>query len=266
MEVHRAGGDRDWHPRPGRNVGVLLINGQVGLGHAEPGLQEPLVDGAELADRQAAEVHRAELPVIGDVEQQPAERRSDLIVTQVKGVGGGAGGVLSRVAGEQAPVVGRDAPAPKVSSVDDLPHLREVIPERRGMRVEPLAGILLEVESQRLERIAGVPVAPAVRQEAPVLGICDEQEPEQDNHRLVVRLVQRSLLLPAREAANAHPACDGNRQVAYDILVDAVPEPGRQLRSITGGVTEKLVERAAGCKRARGEEQREVAAFLASQD
>src|SRR5262249_42750022 len=96
------------------------------------------------------------------------------------------------------------------------------VPQGPGVRIERLIGVFHKVARQGLQPVASISLVRAIRQKASVLGISDEQQAEENDHRLVVRRVQGGLLLSSRQSCNVHPFRYSQREIAHNIAIDAL--------------------------------------------
>lgn len=165
-----------------RAVEAVLIDGEVGLGDGEFALQQALVDGAELADAQAAEIDRP--PAVRSVNDEEAleDPSHDLVgerdLVDERPHAGHVG-----VGRKQAAVVFGHAPL-AVSLLDGAEEPLHFFP----LGVAVVKGRFgtddfEEFVCLRFERAAAVEAVPAIGQEVFVLRVGDEEEPEEDGHR-----------------------------------------------------------------------------------
>ena len=193
-EVDRAGGHLDLVVGAGGNVLVGasdLLDGQVVGSDRQLRLQQSLIDRAELADRQRAEIHRAE-PLRAVVHQCGCERGAELGVGEPQRRNGGAGWADCRVVGEQPAVVGRHAPV-VVAAVDGIPERPHVVPQVGCAAVEGHCGTPFgfgKALREARQGMVGIAAVAAVGEQIFVLGICHKQQPEQDHHHLLIGVVE----------------------------------------------------------------------------
>ena len=127
---------------------------------------------------------------------------------------------------EEASVVGGHAPT-GVARIDRPPQLPHVVPEVGGLLVVvgvPGAAVVGQSSRQAFQGVVGVMAVGAVRQQVLVLGICHEQQPEQDHHDLLVGVVQLALA-----GLTAQPSGDRLRQSGHRLEVDPLPQPHCQV-------------------------------------
>ena len=184
VEVDVTGPGPDVVAAASRHPRVVIIQGQVDLGEPETGLQQSLVDGAELPHAERPEVDGCELVVVAVVEHQVLQHRAHHVVRDPDRVDALTERVQV-VTGEQSAVVRRHPPR-LVALVDDPPHLYEVVPETRGLGVELLVRVVGQVLGDRLEGVAVVLGVLAERQQPAVLGVHLEQQTEEDPQRHLV--------------------------------------------------------------------------------
>ena len=239
-----------------------LADGEVVLRHGQARLEEPFVDGSELAHRQRPEIDRALLPVGAPVDEQARQGRGELGVGEPQGGQRRPRRAQIRVLGEEAAVVGGYPPA-DVSVIDRLPELPAIVPEDGGpVVVSGLAGafVLQQPDGHLCEGVVAIVVVGAVREELLVLGVGHEEQPEQDHHDLLVGLRQFPVV-----GVRAHPGGDRLGQGRDRLEVDPLPQPLGQLGGEPGGAVQYLLQRPAAGQGLGREEHGQVSGLVAGQ-
>ena len=239
-----------------------LADGEVVLRHGQTRLEEPFVDGSELAHRQRPEIDRALLPVGAPVDEQARQGRGELGVGEPQGGQRRPRRAHVRVLGEEAAVVGGHPPA-DVSMIDRPPELPAVVPEDGGLLVVAVpagAFVLQQPDGHLGEGVVAVVVVAAVREELLVLGVGHEEQPEQDHHDLFVGPYQFLVV-----GVRTHPGGDRLGQGRDGLEVDPLPQPLGQLGGEPGGAVQYLLQRPAAVKGLGREEHGQVSGLVLGQ-
>ena len=133
VEIRLPGRDRDAVPGASRTVDALLVESQICLGDAELRLEQPLVDGAELAHARGAEIDGAGNTLRGVDDQEVPQRRLEGLVRQRDGRDRRSARRHVRIAGEQPAVVARNTPF-GIACGDRLAQKLEFTPMRVSCR------------------------------------------------------------------------------------------------------------------------------------
>ena len=257
VQVHRPGGDCHLFVGFRRHVLVLSLDAldrEIVLGNRQAGLQQPLVDRSELPHRQRPEVHGA-VAFVASVHQQGGERGCELVIGEAQPFQRGAGSAHGGVGREQAAVV-RGYPPAFVATVHRMPELAYVVPHRRGRPVvglPPRTAILGEAQRPPLQRMVLVVAVGAVGKQVLILGVGHEQQPEEDQHHLLVGVLQ---VFAGGLASNS--GGDGRCQRRNRLVVDALAQPLRKIRCEPLAVAEDRVQSAVLDERLRREQQVQV--------
>ena len=243
MQVNRPGGNDGRIVAADRQVLLLPLDrgdGEVVLGHREARLQQPLVDRSELPHRQRPEVNRS-FALGSLVDQQPRQRRSELCVGQLKRGERRTRLAHFRIVGEEAAVVGGNAPA-GVAFVHCSPDLLHVVPQGSGVFVVVVCARLPvrhQPTCRALERMDGVVVVGSVREKVLVLGVSHEQQPEQDHHHLLVGVFQIGT-----GGVAPQPSGDGTGEGWHRLEVNTFTQPHRELRGEVGRAVQDRLQGA----------------------
>ena len=111
--------------------------------------------------------------------------------------------------------------------------------------------------------MVGVPAVAPVGEQVLVFGIGHKQQSEQNDHHLLVGVVEvgltRIALAPAlRQAGGYRP-----RQHGHGLVVNPIPQPLGQSGGVVSGVVEDLVQRTPGDQGFGREQERQVAGLVA---
>jgi hypothetical protein len=117
-----------------------------------------------------------------------------------------------------------------------------------------------QVAGERLERVLTVRAVRPVRQQILVLGVGDEEQPEQRRQCLLVDLLEGGLV-----ERPSVPAGERHRERGNGVVVDTLPQPRPQFGGVVAGGVESLGERPPVRERRSGEQQRQIAGAVVRQ-
>ena len=240
-EVDPPGGDGHGLAGLGRPVLAGAFLGQVGLGGHHVRLKQPLVDGAELPHRQRPEIHRPDA-LGGVIDEQRLQGRLQLGVTDPDAVQSGTSRADVGIGREEPAVVSGHSPC-LFAPVDDLPELDYVVPPVACLGVgvgqlSSVAGVddLFGDLRQRMDCVAAVG---GDRQQAFVLGVGHEQQPEQDGHDCLVRCLE---VIAGR--VRCHPSGDSGGQRRDGVVINPLTQPHGEVGRVALRGVERLLHGA----------------------
>ena len=261
-EVDLPGGDG--HRLAGLGWPVLAgaFLGQVRLSGHHVGLEQPLVDGAELSHRQRSEVHRPDA-LGGVVDEQRLQGRFQLGVADAEVGQSGPGPADAGVGREEPAVVGRHSPC-LLAPVDNLPELGDVVPPvaRLGVGVGQLSGVagVDDLFGDLRQRMGCVAAVGGDRQQAFVFGVGHEKQPEQDGHHLFVRGLE---VFAGR--VRGHPSGDGGGQRRDGVVVNPLAQPHGEVGCVALRGVERLLHGAVRGQGGGREDQGQVSGRVGGQ-